>query len=184
MLENSTSTRFVAPQLLSDKAPPATGAKTRVSRKFRAMENATDALPRSPRWTEKKENITKVERWFRDARERRSRRSLCVFGDSLRHENLGEIEPRRKILPQSFFINRAREKFVVEVNRNSEGIEESFILMDFRLIIRGKRKSDLIYAVLVAGSTRKRLPGPETRNYWKRIVKFHAAPAIQTVNAN
>lgn len=77
-----------------------------------------------------------------------------IVWELLRHENLSKIKPRREKFFLKVFSSTAAEKFV-EVNRNSEGIGKSFILMDFRLIIWG------IYAVLVDGSTRKRLQGPE-----------------------
>lgn len=95
------------------------------------------------------------------SRRARAKITPIIVWESLRHENLGEIETRWERFFRKVFSSTAAEKFVFEVNRNSKGIEKSFILMDFGLIIRGKRKSDLIYAVLVDGSTRKRLQGPE-----------------------
>lgn len=82
VLENSTSTRFVAPQSLSDTELPATGARIRVSRNF--LPRQTDRRPYRDHRDElrRKKNITKVERWFWDARAEITGSDHCVHAEN------------------------------------------------------------------------------------------------------
>lgn len=183
MLENSTSTRFVAPQSLSDTEFPATVAQIRVSRNFQRMGNArqTDRRPfaiTEMNWEERK--YYKVKRWFWAARAEITAIIVCIHRESLRHENLGFHENSSA---ETF--HQPRKSFSVDINPNSEDIDGSFVLMDFQLIIWAREAEKRCYLCRSGGwQDTQKFPQPRTRNYRQGIVKFRAAPTSQTVNAN